>query len=106
MARDGMSDITFTGNIHGCGNARAEVCDFPGPHRSAGSSFATIDLGNRVSLMFDSLEQIATWCDDVAGKARALMPAEATTSGEGPSIAAAMIPSRACAPNLFGEVTS
>jgi hypothetical protein len=71
MARDGMSEITFTGNIHGCGNTRTDVCEF--------STFATISLGNRVSLVFDSLEQIAVWCDDVAGKARALMPAEATT---------------------------
>jgi hypothetical protein len=99
-----MSDITFTGNIHGCGNARTEVRDFP--ELADCQAFATITLDNRFHLMFDSLEQIADWCDDVAGKARALMPAEATTSGEGPSIAAAMIPSRACAPNLFGEVTS
>jgi hypothetical protein len=74
-----MSDVTFTGNIHGCGNANTDVRDFPLRPEDSCPAFAVIVLGSRVSLMFDSLEQIAVWCDDVAGKARALMPAEVTT---------------------------
>jgi hypothetical protein len=55
----------------------------PGELRSHnGAEFVTLDIGDgksgQIVVFFDTAEAVAVWCDDVAGKARALMPAEAT----------------------------
>jgi hypothetical protein len=52
-------------------------------HGHFGAEFVTLDIGDarggQIVVFFDTAEAVAVWCDDVAGKARALMPAEVTT---------------------------